>query len=63
MPRRHKNARNRAQPKPLKPFYRVVITEWPKKERDDFRPGRVVVVAEYQRRRNGGLPYDDQGAV
>lgn len=49
MPRRHKNARNRAQPKPLKPFYRVVIIEWPKKERDDFRPGRVVVVAEYQK--------------
>ena len=49
MPRRNKNARNRVQQKTLKPFYRVVITEWPKKERDDFRPGRVVVVAEYQR--------------
>lgn len=45
MPRKHKNARQRVRPKPL---CKVRLISFPKRDKYDIRPGRVVAIAEYR---------------
>jgi len=44
VPRKNKNARKREKPRPL---YKIRLNSFPKRDKHDIRPGRVVMVAEY----------------
>lgn len=44
MPRKNKKARKLERPKPLR---KIRLIHFPKQDRNDIRPGRVVCIAEY----------------